>query len=420
MESTDAGSDNDTFYDFRNKNNLLLILGSYKLVDVSLFLKRLNIIFSVVVQALLFSSLAMSLLTVAKSLQEKAVMGQALFTLGTVLCAIIYIADNYFNRADLDEAAKSLREGIFRYDDPLEQDYAKLRRSRVKHLETLVNVLSMLYMSSVFVYVVFFPLINFLLLAVDTDNLTVNVYLPLQVYYPFDTRTPWVFGLTFTANGLTLLSMYATFSCYVQVFISSCLQLTGEYEVLNFSIENVSERALRELANYNIKNYDIIKSSKIYDSLEYKKCMVHCLKQNIRHHHAILRFKKKMNTYLEVGAATAVLVVSGLMAAALVIVLEDPKRYIILTLTLIATVLTYYPGCWIGELLSTTSSKTADALFYTPWPNCDDEFKTNLRIFIQNTLHPCILQTFGLRIKVSLETFAEVMSAGYKLINFIR
>nr|QQP19723.1 olfactory receptor 28 [Tropidothorax elegans] len=407
----------DTYYDFRNEQKMLLILGGYKIFDRTPLRRGLNIIYSAVGRVLLASTLVMSMLTVAKTLKQKAIMGQALFTMGSVMCASISIIDNHVNGKELEEAAQSLRDGVFRYDDDLEEEYARLKKSNVSRLKNLVRVLTRLYMSSVFVYVVLFPVFNFLITEVGEDEQIVNVYLPLQLYYPFDTRNSYVFCLTFAANGLTLLFTYAAFNCYVEVVMSSSLQLTAEYEVLNFSIRNIKRRAINKLAReYFMRRNE---TDELYSS-EFKKSMVHCLKQNIRHHHAILRLYRNFSTYLEVGAATAVVAVSGLIAAAIVIVLEDPKRYIILTATLIATVMTYYPNCWAGELLTTTSSETLNSLLFTPWVDCDKEFKMDLKIFIQNTVQPCVLRTIGLKISVSLETFAEVMSAGYKLLNVIR
>nr|AXX83012.1 odorant receptor [Yemma signatus] len=408
--------ENGTTYDFKNNRRIVMILGSFVLVDKPIYLRILNIALVGFVLVILIGTLIFSIITTIITKEKRAIMGQALFTVGTLVCALVYILENFAQSRNLNRAVGYIREGIYNYEDGIQLDYVNIRKTRISHAKQMIFILTLLYFSSVVVYVILFPLFKLVILTHDyqaESNDVINDFLPLLIYLPFNTRTPIGFTVAFFTNSFTLFFMYSTFSAYIQVFIGCAFQLIAEYEVLNHSILNIEKRA-----RYFFKGKT--NPTNLFDNIEFQDKLFHCLNQNIIHHQNILRFKRAISPFLEVCAASAVLTVSGLMAAAILIVLEDPMRYIILVLSLMATVLSYFPGCYIGELVTSTSGKTPTFLYSISWPDYDERLKKHLKIFLMNAMRACILEVKGVRATVSLQTFSEVMSGGYKLFSVMR
>nr|QQP19752.1 olfactory receptor 57 [Tropidothorax elegans] len=408
------------YYDFQNENISVLVMGGVTILQNSTLSKTLNLFCFAVVYFLFGSTFVMSAITVVIAFDQKALMCQALFTIGTLCVGVGLTCANHVLKKDLDRAAEIIRNGVYHYRENMYEEYLQIRKQNVEQNKFTVTFFNNMFFCCGFGYIAIFPIIKLFLTTEESNTVEINEYLPIPLYLPFKTDSVLNYALVFLANGVTLTCLYSTYASHIQIYVTCALQLTAEIEVLNYSLENMESRAVLKMKNLN-PNFGTRRTKiEMYSNQEFQNCLLNCLRLNVLHHHAILSFKALVGNYLEVINTIGIMLFSILMAVAIIIVLEDPTRNILLTMTLFGTIFGYLPMCWFGQLITNTSAKTMYSLYSTPWPYCNNNFKMILKVFITNTIQPIILRATWININVSLETFGDLLSGGYKATNVLR
>lgn len=277
-------------YDFYEENLPLLVIAGFTLIKSRLSLYALNVTFLAVIYFLFFVTFVMSIITVIVAQEQKAVMGQALFTIGTICVGVGLTAANHLQRKNLRRALKLIRDGIYHYSEGINEEYEDILRKRIREMKFVISFFIKMFSCCGFGYIAVFPVLKVFLVTEEETDSSINPYLPIPLYLPFDTSSSWAFSLVFLVNGVTLSCMYASYASHIQIYVTCALQLTAEYEILNHSLENIERRAYFQLKNQDIvhcKNASVNYS--LYEKPEFQKCLLNCLRENILHHHAILR-----------------------------------------------------------------------------------------------------------------------------------
>jgi odorant receptor len=75
--------------------------------------------------------------------------------------------------------------------------------------------------------------------------------------------------------------------------------------------------------------------------------------------------------------------------------------------------------CFFGSKLSFASSRLSSALFGSEWIETDKEFKTLMKMFMENTKVDTKISAFGV-FQVNLVTFTKILNSAYSLFAAIK
>jgi 7tm Odorant receptor len=76
--------------------------------------------------------------------------------------------------------------------------------------------------------------------------------------------------------------------------------------------------------------------------------------------------------------------------------------------------------CYFGNELTVTSNKLSQSLFHSEWINEGKEFKTAMKIFIENNKKPLVIKA-GLRVfKVDYPTFLWIVKSAYTMYTVLK
>lgn len=79
---------------------------------------------------------------------------------------------------------------------------------------------------------------------------------------------------------------------------------------------------------------------------------------------------------------------------------------------------TFLP-CYFGNDVLIASSKISDGIFHSNWIHADNQFKTAMKIFIENTKRPLKILAFGFS-EINLATFTRICNSAYSLYAVLR
>jgi hypothetical protein len=75
--------------------------------------------------------------------------------------------------------------------------------------------------------------------------------------------------------------------------------------------------------------------------------------------------------------------------------------------------------CYFGNELSVALSRLSIALFGSKWLDCNNEFKTTMKIFMENTKKDIKISAFGI-FDVNLATFRRIINSAYSYFAVLR
>jgi odorant receptor len=93
---------------------------------------------------------------------------------------------------------------------------------------------------------------------------------------------------------------------------------------------------------------------------------------------------------------------------------KDKRLYWILTAYLMSMVLQIFLPCYYGNELSAASEKLSLSVFDSSWNEESEEFKTAMKIFMENTKKPLKISALG-TFHLNLENFLKIMNSAYSV-----
>nr|AXX83037.1 odorant receptor [Yemma signatus] len=329
----------------------------------------------------------------------------------------------HINGDSIDRALYMIGEGFYTYQGSKEEPEAKLIvEKNKKFLEKLTN-----FMIPNAIFVGLFvtcatPIVELVNLGgAIPEGSVLNPYLPLPIFWTWDQFTIHGYILSYLAVVLATIFIVLQLLALSLGYSSFMVSYITQFELLNLSIRNMESRATHYYLNLNppIPRRGM---SKFSDPL-FQAAMRHCLKQNIQHHQALLRWMKEAQNFLGWALLTTFLATSILLATTGYLFLEaNDSIFKLLTLieVQVLELVHSYLFCWWGENLATESSKIPTSLYGVPWYQCDLKFRKMFHIMLSNCLDPLIPRDKVLKLKASLETYGSMISTSYTYFNVIR
>lgn len=188
----------------------------------------------------------------------------------------------------LREAENLLKGGVYRYatSDIGENDIIRKTVKRIRFFLFLFQKATLFTMTLVVIIVPFLKIV--FIPKEETSTSTINPYLPAPIYIPFDTNGWCGFIFAMILIGLPMLFVILCIIFHSNLVLSSTLQLCGQFDVLIFSVRNITKRAFLKLIERNVK-FANLSMDDVFMMPEFHRCLYFCLRENILHHQAILR-----------------------------------------------------------------------------------------------------------------------------------
>lgn len=281
----------ETYYDFNKERYFTLILGSYTFIRKPYWLFILNVLTVVCIQLLYVYGVAAGGYTMFVLAEDKSTMVQTFYALGLMMVSFGLHTGRILTSHSLKSVSKLIKSGIYQYNEPFQEDYVEIKKKRTKQLKFLVSFISNGMFFCAFNNTFFVPLLQVTFGMEQADGGSdLNPYLPFQIYVPFDTRNYLGYMLAFSVNAIIIFTMYATFACHEELYMCTSLQLTTEIEVISYSLRNIEKRAIMRMRKRYVEFSSNAPVQKLYNDPDFQKCLYLCLRENILHHQAILRY----------------------------------------------------------------------------------------------------------------------------------
>nr|QQP19707.1 olfactory receptor 12 [Tropidothorax elegans] len=406
-----------TFYDFLSEHKVILTLGNYLWLRKPLPMATLNICRAIGALTLQLYLGFLSIKTIFLTSFNKSISVELLQLLCFMFGSSALHVTLQITKDRLKAGLLLLREERYVYEGIADEQRAILQK-RVKQIRFFVAVFINLTICCLFMNIVLVPALRIIFVADNFPFNGVNRHLPLPISMPFRTDT-WIgFSFAFISHGICYFFILITFVCHVQTSTSSTLQLCGEFEVLNYSLENIEKRARHKFLKDGGWVHDA--DANLFEDEEFQNCMFFCLRENIIHHHQILRLKKYVTPYLEISLFTIFLYLSVVIAAAILLITQDLQNNVALVMFLFSDTIGFLQICFVGQLLTNKSGETKLSLYRMPWYSTSKRFKTALNILQIYAQEAIVIRDYGFRISLSLETYNDMISLAYKIVNLLR
>nr|AXX83015.1 odorant receptor [Yemma signatus] len=405
----------DSIYDFYKERFFTNIFGFYIILKKPYILYLIHKCFFVCAAFLYIFGVSSGIYTMVFIAKNKSEQVNAFYGMGLMGVAIgLQLTKNATNDS-LNSALDHIREGVYQYNEVFQDEIVKLKLKRIERIKFIITFVGngnyFCWFSSTLI-----PLIQVILSGFESiKDEDLNPFLPVHLYVPFDTTNTMGYAIAFVSYAFIIFTMYATFASHAQIYISCSLQLAMELEVLNFALKNMQKRAYLRFKKEDYK-LDHPSTSNLYENPDFQHCINLCLRENLLHHHAILRYRDTVTPYVQTTVAFVLFFFSCLMAAGILMILENSRPQF----TLLTDIFGFFPLCWVGQEVMNESGETKNALFDTPWPDFNEDTKALLKTFMTNVQKPIILRARALDIKLCLETFGDMVTLGYKITNLMR
>lgn len=276
-------------HDFNKETQAINVLGGFVVLRKPLIYFVLNILLIACLFTLYVYLIVMAVITMMVTYNDKAVMVRAFQTLCLLLAGIVIPGIRYFTSYSLSTALESLKNGVFKYSEegPIEEKYNYIKDNRIYQIRFLTVWVTRLNFSVSIVNTFVPPIVQLIRLKGEDSDWLVNPYLPLPLYAPFNTRSYLGFAVSFLTHGIFQFFFYSSIVCLVETYMSCAFQLIAQLEILNHSLSNIEKRAYFKLQGPQQLLVD--NSSSSTDDRALQQCFYICLRENILHHHAIVR-----------------------------------------------------------------------------------------------------------------------------------
>ncbi|KAF6210571.1 hypothetical protein GE061_013677 [Apolygus lucorum] len=344
--------------------------------------------------------------------------------------AFSFLVNHNYYRKNFLSLHHMLGKGFHDYQEPeySSKELEKCKSMLKKQNVALIILASYVAMIGILVVVVC-PLIDEKLgfgWTEPYDEFGVNHQLPVPIWLPFPSDegfSHW-FSFFFIEGGggaMICLSIGGT------ALLFTCLSggLVLEQKRLVLSIRDIEQRARHRFrTHYKGKpGYDENgEKIALVDDPRYQECITYCLRQNIIHHHSILKYTRM---YLQLARAPllfAFFVETVAIAMSMVKLNEGSNKWganIAFACIAIAEVANMVMLCVLGELVTTGSTEINDALYFTKWYRYDTTNKRILLQFLVETRNPIVLKALDL-VVCNMDQFSSVMHTAYSFFNMIK
>lgn len=198
------------------------------------------------------------------------------------------VITRYFSDDILQETLQILKDGVFDYNEKeIQKEYAAIKRENVKAIRRMASIFSKMIISVAFTNFLFVPIIQIFVITEGPTKSLMNPYLPQPFYLPFNTRTFLGYSAAYVINLIFMTFLACNVVCMDVIYISCTSQLKAQFQILNHSLRSIERRAYFMF----VDNYNDAFTRKYFQNNQHERLELlnRCLKQNIRHHQALIR-----------------------------------------------------------------------------------------------------------------------------------
>lgn len=290
MKEDNKETVNETVHDYNTEYYLVNIFGAHAIFrdGISRFINLLLIICALILDGFV---IAMCLVTIIFITDQRTIIVQNSNTIFLVFASIMIPLIKYNVRVPLKEVLKLLKKGFFIYEDEVNSEvYYNIKRRRVSQIRFICSIFTKLsvvgFLSNVFQQ----PLLYYFNVIKSTGDDSINHYLPLPIYMPFNTSSINGFAIASMTLNVWFILFYCMLLSFMILYYSLGFQLIAQIDILNYSIGTIEKRAVFKFKlKSNIENVDSYDIHELYNNFGFQRCHYLCLRENIMHHQAILK-----------------------------------------------------------------------------------------------------------------------------------
>ncbi|KNC30410.1 putative odorant receptor 83a [Lucilia cuprina] len=370
--------------------------------------------------------------------------------------AIMYMCTIYlnFHKGDLELFVNCLMQTIIYLWTIIVKLY--FRRMQPKRLEDLFNFINLKYKTrsaigkcftyitmdkiiiksnkwtKVYSYSCFLGTIFWSILPITFGDRS----LPLACWYPFDYKQPIIYEIIYFLQFIGQTQVSAAFSASSGFYMTLCILITGQYDILFCSLKNVLAtvainrreeielRKLYKLQKSEIGEYycsqettcdidTLVRSTKISKREDFGYHFNNALKKCINHHRYIIECLHKMEDFFcpiwffKTGEIISVLCLVAFVSvkstsANSIMKIVSLAQYLFLVIWELLII------CYFGELIYINSQRCGEALMRSPWYIYMCDIKFDYIFVLLNSKRPFQL-TAGKIITLNIECFKSVI-----------
>ncbi|CAH1396986.1 unnamed protein product [Nezara viridula] len=279
--------DREVIYNFDKERELQMMMSCFKISNSSKLKRYLGLSYALIVWLFLFYEMCAGLYSFVLIIGDKTKMLETLHMAILVFYALSHLTNKL--KSDFEPVLEIFNKGFYTYEKDLDERQHEIRRNYVRNIRLVNKWLRRMTVSSGFSFLLFNTAKKYIesLYKKRPSSIPINPYLPIPFYVPFDTSSVLTFTVAYMTNVAIMYWICVVTVCIYEIYISLLKQLKAQFEILNLSISNVVDRALRRYLRGKAGPRQ--KVEMLYQQKEFQDCLLECLRENVRHHHVLLR-----------------------------------------------------------------------------------------------------------------------------------
>lgn len=374
--------------------------------------------------ALLLYLFAMAAYAIYVAAPNKVLMASALHMLLITTFVIFVTTYRQITNRSINEMNDIIMSGIYEYEgEDLDQNQLEMKARIEKQINKISDVFSVMFASGGITNITIFPWTAFLVENGDQGDGLYNPYLPpYLIYMPFSTRTFHGYCLAYVINILLVIYLYGITLCWLDMYIQSIGLMKAQFKILNYSIQNIQARAYTKFKEINRTRNKEYSPEVLYEENSFQKCLYTCFRSNVRHHQALLRFRKALQPFIGAGLLDMYLMAALIYAASLYLIVQDlPINQLINLIVMLFTEQSkLFIMCYLGEAITDESGGLLRSLYNTPWIQCNESLNKAIKIMMCNTLEPLKIKASFIDKPADIKAYGDFMTTMYKIVNLVR
>ncbi|XP_073979859.1 uncharacterized protein [Rhodnius prolixus] len=327
-------------------------------------------------------------------------------------------------RSHLSNIYKIIGNGFYEYDEVTSKEGIQIKLKYFKMKRNLKIGFPLLAFVAMLLAVTAIPLSNEYFGLDDSVMINkkgVNLWLPLNGWYPFDSSEGLPFWIAFSLQGISMILVANIYVAGSTTYFTIVLHVIVQYHILIWKLRNITKRAM---VNYlKIKPYlqGKNRSRPNFEDMEFQKQMVFCLKQNIQHYQQIIRVVNLYAEVLKVSGFIVFLCITFIIALSAFIIVTGTARPGIVCLTFgIATAeLGYMTAlCVLGQMIIDLNEQLHFELYNIPWYRCSKDFKQCMNI-TQARIGYGVAITTLFDYVMDMDTYCKLVNTSYSYFSLL-
>ncbi|KAF6208009.1 hypothetical protein GE061_016458 [Apolygus lucorum] len=338
------------------------------------------------------------------------------------LFGLVFQFHLYNSRKEVCVLHKIMAQEFFAYENNeiLAEEKTKLKKHMIKQRLQLIPFMILIGMIGLFIVGVG-PLIDNMVGAGHDSDYLNGVYMktPIPMYFPFEIVD---FTTHYVATGfqiITVAMLALTISGVVFLNVVTTQYLAFQISILTHSLEKLMDRSKARFKQ--LYPDEKIDRRDLKNDAKFQGCVNFCLKENVKHHHVILKYCSVHFSVTSVLLMAAFMMGTLIMALSMMILVEKTDRLGLLmtnTLAMVGEVGNLYIACFFGEEVLSKSEDLFNTIYDVKWFEMNEENKKMIMLFQEGTRKPLEVKA-TLIFTCCMATFSSICNSAYSYFNML-